>query len=64
MTALFAQSLRGERFGIPRQDPALRIAVVRVHAQEVPVGMLLRKLGRALDEEPKARRVDVEAWED
>ena len=64
VTALFAQSLRGERFGIPRQDPALRIAVVRVHAQEVPVGMLVRRMGKALDDAPKARRVDIEPWED
>ncbi len=64
ITSLFAQSLRGDRFGIPPQEPALRIAHMEVLAQTVPVFQLARQLGKALEEHPTAKRVEVEAWED
>jgi hypothetical protein len=66
VTALFAQALRSNRFGIPSREPDLRIAFVRVTAPQIPVMQLTRKLSRALDDPAQRdlRRIEIEAWED
>jgi hypothetical protein len=66
ITGLFAQALRSERFGIPADVPKLRIAYVRILAARLPIWMLARKLGRALDDPQRRdlKRIELEAWED
>lgn len=66
ITGLFAQALRSERFGIPADVPKLRIAYVRVLAARLPIWMLARRLGRALDDPQRRdmKRIELEAWED
>ena len=66
VTALFTQSLRSSRFGIPQELPRLRIAHVRSLAAQLPVRGLARALGRALDDpaERELRRIELEPWTD
>jgi hypothetical protein len=66
ITSLFAQALRCERFGIPPHEPRPRIAFVKARAAQVPVGMLTRKLAKALDDPSQrdSKRIEIESWED
>ena len=62
VTALFAQALRSDRFGIEPPDAVLRIAYGRLDTALLPIEGALDRLVDALDDTPPsgARRIEVD----
>jgi hypothetical protein len=62
LTALFAQALRGERFGIEPRDAGLRIAYGHLEGGALGVAAALDRLSLALDAPAQAgfRRIEVD----
>jgi hypothetical protein len=62
VTALFAQALRSDRFGIEPRDAVLRIAYGRLDTAQMSIEGALDRLVDALDDAARsgARRIEVD----